>query len=174
MKILALDTETTGLNPARDQIIQLSAVLFDSGDLTTPVNDLPFFDTLIKHDKYHGSAFALQMNSKILLKLATEPHPSKREALALFSTFLAKNKCNKATLLGFNVAAFDRAFLEHTSNKKLAFHHRPLELGSMFAKQETGAANSKTLTQTLLKREVTHDALQDARDAVELYRIWAS
>ena len=172
--IAAIDLETTGLDPRRDQILQIGCVLFDpERDADAPVGDLPNYSTLVRHERYQGDAYALQMNAAILLRLADRKAEGVRtltEALDGLRLFLSEHAPGgRPTPLGFNVCAFDVAFLKNVGCD--VFHHRPLELGSMFA-DERGPSNSWDLTASHLGREVTHDALQDARDAVELYRHW--
>jgi oligoribonuclease (3'-5' exoribonuclease) len=183
MKIIAIDVETTGLDVNHDKILQIGAVMFDSNDMTTPVDELPHFETLVWWERYEGNAFALQMNQAILLQLATEGGPRAAVALMNLGGFIRDHADRRDTPhaiqqtvpphpLGFNVAAMDLAMLKaHGMDDKL-IHYRAFELGTMFAHPDTGPAGSSKIIPKLLGREVAHTALQDARDAVELYRLW--
>lgn len=186
MKIIAIDVETTGLNVNQDQILQIGAVMFDSTDMETPVDELPSFETLVQYDRYTGDAFALQMNQAILLRLAKEGGAPPADAIFnLLRGFILDHseeienaqgfkKKVAPHPLGFNVAAFDIAMLKNHGLNPTLIHHRPFELGTMFAHPETGPAKSSEIIPKLLGTEVAHDALKDAQDAVELYRIWYS
>lgn len=174
MKLCAFDLETTGLDPYRAQILQIAAVAFDSDDLTTPVEELPSFNTYVEHRVYEGDAYALAMNSHTLYRIADGAGISEDRALADLANFLWREANDdwpgrsRPTPVGFNVAAFDVAFLK--ARGRDYFHYRPIELGSLLATPE-GLSNTNTeLTHAILGREVTHCALQDARDAVSIYR----
>ena len=71
MKYVSIDTETTGLNPERCQVIEFGAVIDDLSN-PQPIVKLPKFQCYIRYPEYKGSAFALQMNQKILKTLATD------------------------------------------------------------------------------------------------------
>lgn len=175
MKLIAFDLETTGLDPQRDQILQIGAVVFDHEDVTTPIERLPSFVTDVRHDRYEGNAFALQMNAWLLKRIATaKPKPPDLiAAMYRLQEFIRDNHRTeidfKLNPVGFNVAAFDVAFVKAAGFDYL-FHHRPIELGSLLSKD--GLPVTSTAACKLINREVQHDALEDARDAVRLYRYW--
>lgn len=174
MKLLAFDLETTGLNPYGDQILQIGAVVFDHEDVTTPVEDLPCFVTDVRHDRYQGDAFALQMNHEILLRLAKGCGVPIGSALFNLEAFVHEHfprddYKHGPHPVGFNVAAFDVAFIK--AKGRDLFHHRPVELGSLLSLDGI-PTTSNALVRKYLNKDVAHDALQDARDAVELYRYW--
>ena len=175
MKLLAFDLETTGLIPHLDQILQIGAVVFDHEDVMTPVEKLPHFVTDVRHDRYHGSAFALQMNHEILMRTATNRNtPTKSGALTMLSRFIAnhfpRDEYKRGPHpVGFNVAAFDVAFVKAAGYD--LFSHRPVELGSLLSKDGL-PVTSKDAVKKYFNKAVAHDALEDARDAVRLYRVW--
>ena len=137
---VSIDIETTGLNPATCQVLEIGAVI---DDWETPVEDLPKFRAILKHDTIKGEPFALQMNADLLKLIATIPAtPLAREGgmiaftvadpeidaldpvnamrkpsdvTDLFLMFLDKHGID--TKKGFqpagkNFASFDRPFLE--------------------------------------------------------------
>lgn len=171
-RLIAFDLETTGLNPLEDQILQLGAVVFDTDGYAAE------FSTLCKQDRYEGDAYALQMNAKILYRLATEKHPHIRDALINFELW-AEEQCKGERLspVGFNVAAFDLLFWatekrRHLSTPNAIFSHRPIELGSLLAGSDGLPTSSNHAVKSILDKPVSHDALEDVRDARRLYLHW--
>ena len=166
----AFDLETTGLDPQRDQILQIGAVLFTKDGV------IDEFETLVRHDRYEGDPFALQMNAAILKRLAAGEGAPLGEALLSDDEGVARNLGDFLTAdnikrpphpVGFNVGSFDIRFLPPYAQKW--FHHRCVELGSVFMADDGTPGTSNKVVQGLLGRKVAHDALQDARDAAELY-----
>jgi oligoribonuclease (3'-5' exoribonuclease) len=168
---IAIDLETTGLDPQRDQILQIGAVAY--GGYGEPAE----FNTYVRHERYEGDAFALQMNAEILRKLADKEAriPDAKSALMSLSCFLDRYCGTQATPhpVGFNVGPFDMAFIRAAwPCDRWPFHHRCIELGSLYASPAGFPATSSEITYRALGRDVTHDALQDARDARELHQLW--
>jgi oligoribonuclease (3'-5' exoribonuclease) len=164
-QFVAIDLETTGLDTQRDQILQIGAVAFDP-----KTEEQVEFMTLVKHDRYEGDAYALQMNANILWQLAREDHPREAVAIRMLGEFLDKLTFSPTYAVGFNVGQFDIAFLRKAGLKG-RFHHRCIDLTTLFLDPKTGEpGNSHNTSMEHFKREVTHDALQDARDAAELFR----
>ena len=185
MRLAALDLETTGLNPQTDQILQIAVVAFDPDDPTIPVHELPYFYTDVRYARYEGDAYALQMNATILKRIADGGRdvPSLRQAIGDYCSggrirttlidfiqeqFPGDDYKRGPHPVGFNVAAFDVAFVKAAGYD--LFHYRPIDLGSLLSAD--GLPVSSTNALNIIGREVTHDALEDARDAVRLYRYW--
>ena len=173
-KIVAFDLETTGLDPRKDQIIEMAAVVFDRDDTSTPVDELPHFQTLVKHKRYWGQAYALQMNAEILLALHDGGGQFLEFAMDDLENFLLDQcgeefRCGEKLPypLGFNVGKFDMAFIRNEECE--LFHHRAIELGSLLS-QDGIPMSGKEAINKYLGRDVAHRALQDCRDAVELFR----
>ena len=73
--------------------------------------------------------------------------------------------------------AFDLAFWaaekrRHLLTPNLVFSHRPIELGSLLAGSDGLPTSSKHAVKSILDKPVSHDALEDARDARRLYLHW--
>ena len=175
MRLAALDLETTGLNPQTDQILQIAVVAFDPDDPTVPVNELPYFYTDVRHARYEGDAYALQMNAWLLKRIAArgEEVPTVLDALFKLKSWMQTIEWGSKSSphpVGFNVAAFDVAFIKANGFGDL-FHYRPVELGSLLSTHGFPTTSNRAV-RDILRRDVKHDALQDARDAVELHRHW--
>jgi len=184
MKLVAFDLETTGTNPQTDQVLQIGMALFES----TTGEVLDEFELLVRHDRYEGDPFALQMNAKLLRRLSEpgagvpwrvehlvnygESHTS-YPALRKVSDRLVKwgfnNPINptgeQACAVGFNVGKFDLAF----GFQKL-FSRRSIELGTLLMPSfgSHDPVSSKEW-HAFNDREVAHTALADCLEAVKAY-----
>ena len=188
MLILSIDLETTGLpDDLETQILEIGAVLMNDG---TVVSD---FKKTIHYDTFRGSAFALQMNHRILQKIAFSPE----ECVSLsfckesFKNWLVDNlqKCNEGiiTLAGKNFASFDlvflkrEGFLELNSTIKVVDDFKPksfaistkiLDVAPLFFEPGDKELPSLSLCKKRagMDEVVTHDALEDAYDIINLLK----
>lgn len=69
MKYVVIDIETTGVpgkdGPVEDlQILEFGAIIEDS-DNPMSYDDIPKYNKIIRHDKYSGGAFAINMNARL-------------------------------------------------------------------------------------------------------------
>ena len=92
MPYLGLDTETTGLNPEKDQLMQLAMVLDNDPDVA--VDDLPHFNAVLWHKRICGDPVALKMNADLISFIADHPpspgffradHPYRRVRTPIFN-----------------------------------------------------------------------------------------
>lgn len=85
MKYVVIDIETTGV-PGKDgnledlQIIEFGAVIEDTNNLL-PLDDLPQYNRIIRHEQYKGGAFAINMNARIFEILAGRENYRRGEEL---------------------------------------------------------------------------------------------
>ena len=174
MRFLALDLEATGLNPNEHQILQISAIAFDLDG-----NEAEF-NTFVRWAQYVGQEKALAMNVNTIKKCDAEGYGI-TSALLSFSEFLQRQLTKTRNRLlfpvGFNVSAFDVAFLKVAESKapddiKISkrISHRGIELGTLYLNPKTGEpATSHLLSRQFFGRDPTHDALQDCKDAKVLF-----
>lgn len=165
-RFVAFDLETTGLDPTRDQILQMGAVAFN----TDSDDDWHEFEVLVKPERITGTAFALAMNADLLKRIAAHDTPavSIETALLRLDAFIGEHCVEKPHPVGFNVAAFDCMFVGPF--RSAWFHHRPVELGSMLARPDGTPSSSSELVPRFCEHPVAHDALQDARDAARILK----
>jgi hypothetical protein len=71
MRYAALDLETTGLDPSRDQVLMVAMVAEDTEKPSAPIDTLPTFACLVRHPRYEGDGAALAMNAELLKFLDT-------------------------------------------------------------------------------------------------------
>jgi len=170
MRLVALDLETTGLDPQKDQILQIGMLCFES--ITGEV--IGEFETLVSHARYEGDAYALQMNHKLLKRLAAGEGANIASARSLMAYqlrvwgFDIGDRKSKPVAVGFNVAPFDLAFLK--ASRIDLFSHRAVELGTLlmhvFKDCQPVTSNAYMEARGL---EVTHTALEDCRMARDAY-----
>ena len=170
---LAIDIETTGLDPEQDQVLEIGAVLdYDMGIL-----DCPSFEMPVKHDRVSGSPYAMVMNSELLARI------SKGEGMTLahigeeFDKWLRgwlPQHPSPVTLLGKNVGTFDWQFLKRLPGFPVdLISHRFLDVGSLYSTR-TGMKSQSSLAADLAEQigipGEPHEALYDARVSLALAR----
>ncbi|MHA1675805.1 MAG: exonuclease domain-containing protein [Candidatus Njordarchaeales archaeon] len=192
MKYVSIDLETTGLDPKQDQILMIGMYVEDT-EKKLPREELPSFSCLVRHEKnnkdnrkyeqrYCGDPFALNLNAWILKMLADndeskypiyvhqELYPAHWVEPML--DFLNEHFPNtKAIAAGKNVGSFDMQFFPEDVKKK--FLHRHIDPGSIFIdwKSNKPLRSLGQIKEDLnIAGEVTHDALDDAWDVIEVLR----
>lgn len=169
MILVALDLETTGLNPQRDQILQLGMLAFDTETGET-VGEL---ELLVAHDEYRGDPYALAMNADILRRIAKAGRGDivhdRRLDNRVSVTLDLWDMPNRPKAVGFNVTPFDLAFLKAAGVD--VFHHRAVEVGSLLMPR-MGAIAPVTSAEWMAFHagaDVAHTALADCRMARDAY-----
>lgn len=186
MKYIAIDIETTGLNPKIHDIIEFAAVMDDLRN-PLPLYELPRFHAYFKKDNYVGDAFALSMHPQIFLRIA-KPKESDvvmyvSELGAPFQNWLSKNnypfnekkKKYVVNVAGKNAAGFDIPFLNEKVKEwhDVQFSHRVIDPGILYfdPQVDDGVPDSKTCMERAgMEGDVQHTALEDALMVVRLMR----
>lgn len=198
MKYISLDIETTGLDRELDQVLEIGAIIEDTNNPLS-FKESPKFHAIIKHDRYSGGAFAINMNQRIfkihadriLIRdedekiLYDDKHNICRVdeiARDFYNWLYAELKPNVtygekivATVAGKNFAGFDSPFLGKLPewNKFFRFRHRVLDPASLYwnAILDTELPSlEKCLERAGLPTEVTHDAVEDSWQVIEVLR----
>lgn len=68
MKYIAIDLETTGLDPENCQVLSIGAVIEDTNDIK-PLDELPTFHGIIKRRNISGETYAINMNRDLIQKM---------------------------------------------------------------------------------------------------------
>lgn len=159
---IALDLETTGLNPAEDRILEIGAVRVEDGKITGT------YDTLIRT----GVPIAARIRELTgITEEMAEGGRDIREVMAEFIPF-----CRDLPLLGHNIM-FDYSFVKQNAvNQGLTFERQGVDTLKI-ARKLLPPEGSKSLTalcaQYGIDRERAHRASDDAKAAMELYEILA-
>lgn len=107
-RYIAIDVETTGLDPDQDRIIEIGAVLFENG---TPISE---FQSLVRTGK------AIPEKVSVLTGITDEMlsgAPVPEEVIPQFAAFLG-DALTGDTLICGHVTAFDLSFLCHALNEQ--------------------------------------------------------
>jgi DNA polymerase III epsilon subunit-like protein len=176
---VSIDIETTGLDRAKDQILEVAAVLLPE-DATDPqaVCEFPYFHCAVRHERLSGSVVALSMNSRLVKRLSDIEKGKDDGAIPWvwpsnlgphFTTWLNSfglTAPRSLTPLGQNVGSFDMPFLRRLANfPDYRFHYRSCEVGSLFATR----SKTPSLSSIAIGFEIPgspHEALYDARLAL--------
>ena len=185
MKYVSLDIETTGLTPKTCYVLEIGALIEDT-EHPLPRNELPTFHAYIWKETYQGEPYALAMNAHIFTKIL-ELRKSGDPSLWIldgvsgvsrpFGQFLANNFNGKrAVVAGKNVSGFDLPFLTECIPGWAAvatFHHRVIDPGMMYFNPLTDMVPpdlKECKKRAGLSELVTHEALDDAWDVIQLVR----
>jgi len=168
---LAIDIETTGLDPEKHQVLEIGAVMYQPGKA---IMECPTFRALIEHDEYRGSAVALAMNHRLLQEIADVGGGTPGSASNKFRLWLFRHlpKDAKVHLLGKNVGSFDLQFLKRLPYWPVhQIHYRCLDVGSLWATPE--GMKSQAELEAILAEDYNipgepHEALYDARVSLAL------
>ena len=221
MIYLSIDVETTGLEKDRYQILSIGAILEDTTKKLS-FEEIPKFHAAILHNEITGSAFALNMNSKIIEAIVqyqtAKDQDEKNDLVQMtgmqfyqedqvvegfyrwlfdngmvdFNPLLAgqmvkiengksypaltsKMKPVTINVAGKNFASFDKHFLERLPRwqQVIRIRQRIIDPSVIFTNwTEDKAIPSLYECKQRAKIEgvVTHDALEDAWDVIQLLR----
>lgn len=183
MKYVAIDIETTGLDPNTCQVLQIGAVIEDTTE-NVPVEELPSFVAYIAPTEIRGTVYALHMNRDILRIIAEagDRVMLPGQAVYEFQQWLQRHGyeediegVTKFTAAGKNVGSFDEQFLIQLPMWKdiLDIRHRKLDPAMLYIDWGTDEVppNLETcLMRAGILEEVTHDALNDAKQIIKLLR----
>jgi oligoribonuclease (3'-5' exoribonuclease) len=197
MRYVAIDIETTGLDPDYCQILQVAAVCDDwpahrkhddGGEL--PVARLPTFEAVLRHEVMHGEPVALNMNAELIGVIGKCPVTDgtsvpvsyrDRTIPAYFvrdRLFAALGDFLKGYLgeppyvaAGRNVAGFDLQFFPDWA--RALFHYRCLDVSSMAMGAQPSLWQHTRLPSgdKILGHPAAHDALLDAWDVIRTVRL---
>lgn len=170
--LVAIDVETSGLDPSKHQILEFGAVHYASGREFRRII-LPLGGEIV------GDAYALGMNAALLCEIKAEMdnfRATGRKSVdklihieflrGQFVSWLKEFELDisSITVLGKNFGAFDYQFLK----KHGVWPHRHLELGSLFFKIEGDKIRVPGLKE-ISGAEAPHTAIGDCKLCCELF-----
>lgn len=182
---ISIDIETTGIDD-RSEILQISGVI-DNG------TEFQEFDFPIKHESIdYSEPYALGMNAELLKKMMNKdfktftPNDACYELVDIMRTTSSKyrdekGKPSKILFAGKNVASFDipklRKFIAkhapHTGLLKefdTLCHYKTLDVGSLYFDVFGDNVSLTKINELTGRKEVSHNALDDAFDVVYAVR----
>jgi oligoribonuclease (3'-5' exoribonuclease) len=192
MKYVSIDIETTGLDPEKDQILEISMIVDDLEKPEVPLEELHFLNILLDLDRIQGNPIALEMNSDIIKeivlsqkeqmgysaldssKVFTTPD-SVTKLILLFFKFLGIDRNKGITFAGKNIASFDipfmRAFIPGFK-ENIIVKHRVLDPSIFFLlPTDNSSPNlSQCLERASMESTVSHRAYDDALQVIKLIR----
>jgi oligoribonuclease (3'-5' exoribonuclease) len=198
MEYISIDIETTGLGRENDQTLEIGAIIENTHDIL-PFNEIPKFHAIIQHDRYSGSAYAINMNQRIFKILADYPrdmneaviYASKYNVVSVnditrkFYNWCYDNLQNKpktiklpikSVVAGKNFTDFDKPFLNKLPDwtEWFQFDRRVLDPGILFTDfmmdQKVPSLGVCLERAKIKDTVVTHDAIQDAWQVIEVLR----
>jgi DNA polymerase III alpha subunit (gram-positive type) len=186
MLYVAIDIETTGLDPNIHDIIEFGAVI-DNLANPLPLNKLPIYHALFAKENYTINPYCISLHKRIWDSL------NKNEGNIIeisdlmygFSNFLVKNKVPydknmqsySITVAGKNFANFDLPFLKNKIplNKwgEVHFKHRFIDPAILYLDPniDIEVPNMQLcLERAGIQEKVAHGAVSDALQVVKLVR----
>ena len=178
-----MDTEGTGLDTDRSDIIEFGAVL-DDLKFVKPIKSLPKFHCYFVLPEYRGEPFALSMHPIIFRRIADrEPGYTYVNPMRfgyMFKKFLIDNgfesKNDKVTInvAGKNFGSYDLQMLnKHTDlSKHVKIRHKLLDPAILYLKgtDEVLPSLGECKERAGMPNSVAHNAIDDALDVVHLIR----
>jgi oligoribonuclease (3'-5' exoribonuclease) len=180
MKYIALDIETTGLDPRTSSVLQIACVAENSAPYRDAVDDLPSLNIYVDQPRdIQGSLVALDMNRDLISRLVKKDIPEgatlcrdEAEAWERVKDFLLDHcEGSKAVIAGKNVAGFDMQFMP--PDVKALCHHRTLDPAALYVDWQNDIVPpglDKCLARCGIVGGERHDALEDARDVIRVLR----
>jgi oligoribonuclease (3'-5' exoribonuclease) len=166
----ALDIETTGLDIAKSQVLEIG-IIYDDGQ--SEIQDLPKLNILVDNKVItHGESFALGMNTSILEEIRQQKGISLRDAQLQVKDFLEKwneNSPSAVSIAGKNVGVFDVPILKN-QGFTIKCKHRFIDVGSIYFIDFGYNPGLNEINQKLGISPVSHRALDDALNVVQAIR----
>ena len=215
MIYVSIDIETSGLDPVKNSVLSIGAIIEDT-EKKLPWNEIPKFDAIVLQNEIVGSPRALSMNKKLIenigdwlegdtmkkaeLSVQTQSEFwEKEDVVKAFYTFLWNNgfstldspsmhvegklkpiidsrtKPITINVAGKNFGTFDKLFLQELPwwQKLIRTRQRVLDPAILYCdwKNDTALPSLTACKERAgIYGLVTHNALEDAWDVIEVLR----
>lgn len=184
LSYVSIDIETTGLDPATCQTLEVGAVI---DDWKTPIDQLQQFRRVLTYETVVGSPYAMALNAGLLKQIANPVPPQPCSAWAFckpdelgeqFAQWVKANGLDPMHLqaAGKNFASFDMQFLYRLPGftSVVKFRHRILDPAILYWRPlyDERLPDSKTCYERAgMDGKVAHTAVEDALAVVRLVRM---
>ncbi len=199
MQYVSLDIETTGLDPKKNQIVEVGAVLDEIGN-TTPIEELPKFRAVLLHDEMVMGTYCANLHKNLWLE-TLDIISLHKEALKRYEAHQVKDTlyCRphkleeffhnwlyrslslpsdtrgiKINIAGKNPGTFDIPFLEALPGWQglVKFHRRVLDPASHCIQPDDEHIPDlqECLRRCGFEDTVKHTAVDDAIDIIRVIR----
>ena len=184
LSYVSIDIETTGLDPAVCQTLEVGAVI---DNWKTPIDQLQQFRRILTYETVTGSPYAMALNASLLKQIANPASPQPGTAWAFckpeelgeqFAQWIKANDLDPMQLqaAGKNFASFDMQFLSRVPrfNEHVKFRHRILDPAILYWRplEDERLPDSKSCYERAgLDNKVAHTAVEDALAVVRLVRL---
>jgi len=185
LKYFSIDIETTGLNPEKDQILQVG-IAFEDTENIVPIIEIPCDEWVIRYNRIEGDPFAIQMNADIIKHSIENPLPDdvidRCNIIPCLLSFIRKcdpsipsNHIPTINVAGKNFNGFDRLFLEKIEgfSNHIRIRHRVLDPAMLCVDwtEHRLPDLQDCLDKSNLLSMVKHTAMQDAIDVINIIRV---
>jgi ribonuclease T len=167
---ICVDVETAGPIPGQYAMLSIGACLVEDAK--------PFFYIELQPDRedFVPEALAISGLSMEKLKKSGQPPQAAMQAFADWVKVVVPEQC-RAVFVAFN-APFDWMFINDYFHRYLGqnpFGHSALDIKAYYMGQSgvswSDTSMTKVSAQLLEERHLTHNALQDAQDQAEIFRL---
>jgi len=170
---VAIDIETTGLDPETCEVLEIAMV---ADVRTLSVRDCPAIRLVIDSgDTVCGQHKALAMNASLLAYIDRGNGVELEIAMKQLNRWMSDNTSpGFCTALGKNVGSFDWQFLKRLKDFPAhRFEHRFMDVGSLYATGEGMISQASLIPQIAQEAAIPgceHEAVYDARMSLALAR----
>jgi len=186
MRFIAIDSETTGLDPSTSQIVELAMIHADVRVLDGKVvcdHDVKHWYIKPRDGVYRGEDYAMSMNAKTMIDIQQGHVPvhTEQEVVDEVAAWMRQLDYIKTGFVpcGKNVMGFDMRFLRRLPGwgyPAIKHKHRAIDVGTLMLRpdDECPPDLAECKKRAGLPDNVTHRAVDDAMDCVDIVKWWFS
>lgn len=180
MRFIAIDCETTGLDPNKCQMVELAMVHVDITEKRCLV-DSKQWHILPREGEYIGEEYALNMNAAIIgaIQDGTLRGVTEKEVVFDIQQWLSQLGYIREGFVpcGKNVMGFDMRFLRRLPGwgyPKIKHKHRGIDVGTLMLspRDEVPPDLEECKRRAGVIGKVSHRAIDDTMDCVEIVKWW--
>lgn len=180
------DIESTGTDRHKNQILSIWIIIEDTNKKLS-FEQIPKFHWIITRKEIYWNLVAIEMNIELIKDINAylnhwipylwfwKFHKDEEDLVAGVRKFLMDNKLSweKLNIAGKNFWTFDKLFLEKLPWRDIQFSNRIIDPAALYVnwdKDECLPNLSECKARAWLPNTISHNALEDARDVVQVLR----